>query len=136
MLKKSYDDLIVLLERDYPTYYQFKYSDAIVTVAEIQKKLHSREALVEYLIKDTQDGDTFKVQGTVAIDATPDIPVKRKVRLFCLQSGRLVRETWSDPVTGGYLFEYVRQGPWFITAHDHTGTYVGVIADNLLAEPR
>lgn len=57
VLKKSYDDLIVLLERDYPTYYQFKYSDAIVTVAEIQKKLHSREALVEYLIKDTQDGE-------------------------------------------------------------------------------
>ena len=86
--------------------------------------------------KDTNDGGAFKVQGTVAIDATPDIPVRRKVRLFCLQSGRLVRETWSDPVTGGYLFDYIRQGPWFITAHDHTGTYVGVIADNLLAEPR
>ena len=84
--------------------------------------------------KDVQDGGAFKVQGTVAIDATPDIPVKRKVRLFCLQSGRLVRETWSDPVTGAYRFEYVRQGPWLVISHDYTGSYNAVVADNILGE--
>ena len=84
---------------------------------------------------DTQDGGTFKVQGTVAIDATPDIPVKRKVRLFCLQSGRLVRETWSDPVTGGYLFDYIRQGPWLVVSHDYANSYNAVVADNILGEP-
>lgn len=84
--------------------------------------------------KDVQDGGTFKVQGTVTIDATPDIPVRRKVRLFCLQSGRLVREAWSDPVTGAYLFEYVRQGPWLVVSHDYTGSYNAVVADNILGE--
>ena len=85
--------------------------------------------------KDAQDGGTFKVQGTVAIDATPDIPVKRKVRLFCLQSGRLVRETWSDPVTGGYLFDHIRQGPWLVVSHDYANSYNAVVADNILGEP-
>lgn len=84
---------------------------------------------------DTQDGGAFKVQGTVAIDATPDIPVKRKVRLFCAVSGRLVREMWSDPVTGAYSFEYIRPGPWMVTAHDYSGTYNAVVADNITAEP-
>lgn len=84
---------------------------------------------------DFQDGGAYKVQGTVAIDSTPDMPVRRKVRLFCLASGRLVRETWSDPVTGSYLFEYIRQGPWLVVAHDYTGSYNAVPADNILGEP-
>lgn len=84
--------------------------------------------------KDAHDGGVYKVQGTVAIDSTPDIPVRRKVRLFCLTSGRFVRETWSDPVTGGYLFEYIRQGPWLVVAHDYTGSYNAVVADNILGE--
>ncbi|MFN4325247.1 MAG: hypothetical protein ACK4FP_05105 [Azonexus sp.] len=96
--------------------------------------LGGRLAGVATTVKDTQDGGTFKVQGTVAIDATPDIPVKRKVRLFCLQSGRLVREAWSDPVTGAYRFEYVRQGPWLVVSHDYTGSYNAVVADNILGE--
>lgn len=86
-------------------------------------------------VKDAQDGGKFKVQGTVAIDATPDIPVRRKVRLFCLQSGRLVRETWSDPVTGAYLFDCIRQGPWLVVSHDYANSYNAVVADNILGEP-
>lgn len=87
------------------------------------------------LLIDWQDGGRRKVSGTVKIDSSPDIPVRRKVRLFCAVSGRLVRETWSDPVTGAYSFEYVRPGPWMVTTHDYTGSYNAVVADNILAEP-
>lgn len=87
------------------------------------------------LLIDWQDGGRSKVSGTVKIDSSPDIPVWRKVRLFCAVSGRLVREMWSDPVTGAYSFEYIRPGPWMITAHDYSGTYNAVVADNITAEP-
>ena len=81
---------------------------------------------------DIEDGGKYCVQGTVGIDSTPDIMVHRKVRLFCTRTGRLVREQWSDPVTGAYLFEHVRIGPWTIMSHDYTGNYNAVVADNVL----
>lgn len=84
---------------------------------------------------DQNDGGVYFVTGTVAIDSTPDIPVHRKVRLFAARSGRLVRETWSDPVTGEYRFERIRIGPWLVVAHDYTNSYNAVVADNILAVP-
>ncbi len=84
---------------------------------------------------DTVDGGPYHVTGTVAIDSTPDIPVHRKVRLFDAKNGRLVREAWSDAVTGAYAFEGVRLGPWLVVAHDYTNSYNAVVADNILAVP-
>lgn len=83
---------------------------------------------------DVQDGGTYFIDGTVGIDSTPDIPVHRKVRLFCTHSGRLVREMWSDPVTGAYRFEHMRIGPWTVMSHDYAGNYNAVVADNILGD--
>jgi len=80
---------------------------------------------------DVYDGGLYKVEGTLMIDASPDIPVARKVRLICVRSGRMVRETWSDPQTGDYSFTHVRQGPWLVVAHDYTNSYNAVVADNI-----
>lgn len=85
---------------------------------------------------DPFDGGDFYVEGTVKVDGTPDFPVRRKVRLFCTTTGRHVRETWSDETTGLYRFDYVRQGPWTVISHDHTGNYNAVVADNITATPR
>lgn len=83
---------------------------------------------------DVEDQGRFSVHGTVAIASTPDVPVSRRVRLFCKASGRLVRETWSD-AAGNYVFHNVRVGPWLIVSHDHMNTYNAVIADNISGEP-
>lgn len=85
--------------------------------------------------RDAEDGGAYTVFGTVGIDSTPDIMVHRRVRLFCRISGRLVRETWSDPVTGAYRFDGIRIGPWLVIAHDYTGSYNAVVADNRLGDP-
>ena len=80
---------------------------------------------------DMEDGGPYHIEDIVAIDSNPDIPVSRKVRLFDRATGRLVRETWSDPTTGRYRFDRIRLGPWTIVAYDHTDFYNAVIADNI-----
>lgn len=90
--------------------------------------------LAAFQLIDTADAGPYRVSGTLGIDASPDIMVHRKVRLICKRSGRLVRETWSDPVTGAYVFDRVRRGPWTVLAHDYTGVYNAVVADNKLGD--
>ncbi|MCX6221860.1 MAG: CHAT domain-containing protein [Bacteroidia bacterium] len=49
-LSQSYRQMISLIEKKYPTYYQYKYADPIVPVQKIQGSLERREAFVEYFI--------------------------------------------------------------------------------------
>lgn len=46
--------------------------------------------------RDMEDGGTSFVEGYVTYNG---VPASRRVRLCILQSGRLVRETWSDSIT-------------------------------------
>lgn len=46
--------------------------------------------------------------GTVKRDADPaDLPLRRLVRLHRDLDGLVVRETWSDPLTGDYVFSNI-----------------------------
>ena len=83
---------------------------------------------------DTVDGGRHQVAGTVKIDDSPDIPVHRRVRLFEQLTGRLVREMWSDPITGAYAFDHIKLRPYFVITHDHLHNYNAVVADNLAPE--
>ena len=63
-------------------------------------------------------------------------PVRRRVRLHDQPTGRVVREMWSDPVSGNYQFVGLRAGTYYITAFDHTGLYNGeVVTDVVLPAP-
>lgn len=84
--------------------------------------------------QDQFDGGGYFLAGTVQIDATPDVPVSRRVRLFDSLSGRLVRETWSA-ADGAYSFTKIRAGTYFVTAHDHTLEHGAVIRDRIEAVP-
>lgn len=95
---------------------------------------HKLSGVDKYRRCDREDGGPYQIVSTVAIDSTPDIPVRRKVRLICTRSGRLVRETWSDAATGVYQFRNIRRGPWTIITHDYTGTYNAVVADHYSAD--
>lgn len=81
--------------------------------------------------RDIVDGGTGTISGTVYIHGTPDLPTARQVRLFDQQRGRLIRETWSDPLTGAYSFRNLRPGRYTVVAHDHSGTYNAVIKDRI-----
>lgn len=87
--------------------------------------------------QDMQDGGLHRMAGTVELKGTPNTPLRRRVQLWNQRDGRMVRETWSDAVTGAYAFDYIRGGAGVIycaVSYDHTGINQGVIADNLTPE--
>ena len=80
-------------------------------------------------------GGRGRIAGTVKVDSTPDYPVWRRVRLFDRRDNRLVAETWSDPVTGGYAFDYINPARTYVViAYDHTGVFNAEIRDNVTPE--
>lgn len=85
---------------------------------------------------DVNFGGWGRIYGTVAEKHTPaNVPLRRRVLLLEERSQVVVRETWSDAVTGAYEFRGVREGvPFSVIAYDHEHNYRAVIADNLLAD--
>ena len=81
------------------------------------------------------DSGPLQITGTTKNTGTPTMPVRRRVRLHEQSSGRLVRETWSDATTGAYSFTGLRLTAYYVVSFDHTGTFGGVIADNITPEP-
>jgi len=90
-----------------------------------------RGILAKFPRKDQVDGGAYRLTGVVTSNG---IPASRRVRLFDQISGRLMRETWSDSVTGVYIFDYIRQGTFFVIAHDHTGAFDPEAKADLVAE--
>lgn len=72
------------------------------------------------------------VSGTT-VKVPSDIPVARKVRLFEEKSGLLIQEVWSD-AAGNYSFSNLSDNYYFITAHDHTLEFNGVIQSHVRPE--
>lgn len=85
---------------------------------------------------DVQDGGSGRIVGTVKEKATPsNTPLRRKVWLLNYNDGRIVRETWSDELTGAYeLTDIDMNRTYTVVSLDHTGQYRAVIADNLSPE--
>lgn len=96
--------------------------------------LHPRKAPISW--RDTENGGLGIIYGTVKEKNTPaNTPLRRKVWLLDERSGLVIRETWSDSVTGNYEFRGIKQGvPYTVLAYDHAHNYRAVIADNLVPE--
>lgn len=79
------------------------------------------------------DGGRGLITDTVKTKATPaNTPTLARVRLVRDIDGKVVRETWSDPVTGLYTFNYFsEQFTYMVIAIHPTGVYRAVIADRL-----
>ena len=77
-----------------------------------------------------------RVCGTVKRKSDPvNLPVARRVRLLRESDLLLVREQWSDPITGDYDFRFVDElQRYTVVAQDHTSAYNAVIADQLVPE--
>jgi len=61
-LTQDYQQMIDLVEKHYPRYYQYKYADPIVSVQKIQQSLGRREAFIEYFInegKKNREGELY-----------------------------------------------------------------------------
>lgn len=83
----------------------------------------------------TDLGGLGRIAGTVKVDSNPDYPVWRRVRLFDRRDSRLVREMWSDPVTGAYAFDGINPARRYVViGYDHTGVHNAEILDNVAPE--
>lgn len=86
--------------------------------------------------RDFEFGGFGRIAGTVKEDGTPDVPVKRRVRLHREQDGLVVREVWSHPTTGAYSFDYIDATKRYtVITYDYEHDYRAVIADNITPEP-
>lgn len=76
------------------------------------------------------------IRGTVKIKTEPsNTPAHRRVRLVRQGSGAVVRETWSDPVTGEYEFRGIDEFyTYTVLSYDHTGVFRAVVADGQIPE--
>lgn len=71
------------------------------------------------------------IAGTVKEAGSPDLPVKRRVRLYRKQDGVLIKETWSA-ADGTYQFDRIAQGIlYYVISFDHTGNFNAVIKDSI-----
>jgi len=66
-LTQRLEGLVQLLESNYPDYYRLKYSNQVVSVAQLQKAMGEKEAILEYVLSDsalytfTITRDTFQL---------------------------------------------------------------------------
>ncbi len=85
--------------------------------------------------RNTYQGGNGRVAGTVKIKGSPNSPVQRKVRLIDEFTGLMVREVFSDPVTGAYEFLYVSTDhKYTVVSYDWANNFRAVLADNIVAE--
>lgn len=85
--------------------------------------------------RNAYQGGNGRVAGTVKIKGAPDSPVQRKVRLIDEFTGLMVREVFSDPVTGAYEFRYVSTDhKYTVVSYDYANNFRAVLADNIAAE--
>jgi hypothetical protein len=85
--------------------------------------------------RNAYQGGNGRIVGSVAIKGSPNAPVQRRVRLFNEKTGVLVREVFSDPVTGAYEFLYVSMDhKYTVVTFDYDNNYRAVVADNITAE--
>lgn len=77
-----------------------------------------------------------RVRGTVKRKDQPaNVPLKRRVRLVRERDGLVLREAWSDAVTGEYDFQYIDElQTWTVIAYDYEHNHRAVAADNLTPE--
>lgn len=79
------------------------------------------------------DGGRGLISDTVKTLSTPtNLPTLAKVRLVRDSDGKVIRETWTDPVTGKYTFNYFSEnGTYSVLAIHPTAAYRAVISDRI-----
>jgi hypothetical protein len=104
-------------------------------ISEYTPPAFSINAPAEPITLDIGEGGTGSVVGTVKEYTTPaNTPLKRRVRLYDEIGRRMIRETWSDPVTGAFAFTNLDTSRRYTAmAYDHEGIYRALVIDRVEA---
>ena len=97
---------------------------------------YSTAALPLKVARDTEFGGRGRLWGTTKTKASPsNLPTKARVVLLHQRSKLPVREVWSDPITGAFVFEGIDTTQQFLTlAEDAAGSFRPVAASRLVPE--
>ncbi len=80
-------------------------------------------------------GGDGRIVGTVSIKGTPNVPVRRRVRLYREVDGACVGEQWSDATTGAYAFVgFDRTITYTVLAYDGPRVFKATLADGVIPE--
>jgi hypothetical protein len=74
----------------------------------------------------SEDMGHYRIQGTVTIDEEPQ---RRRVTLLLRRNMRVVAITWSDQITGEYVFESIANDDYCVICDDYGRTYNAAVAD-------
>ena len=79
----------------------------------------------------------YQIMGTVKEKGPQvDLPVSRRVLLIDERANLVVRETWSNALTGEYEFKYINpEIQYLVISYDYKKNFRAAIADNVTAEP-
>lgn len=87
------------------------------------------------MARDVEVGGAGAIYGTTKTKGTPNLPTKARVVLLHQRSKLPVRETWSDPVTGAFVFAGIDTSQQFLAlAEDAAGHFRPVAANRLTPE--
>lgn len=101
----------------------------------VSAALATHTPVVDTLARDIEFSGRGRIAGTVKVKGTPNVPTKRRVRLLRDRDFLLVRETWSDPVTGAYAFHEIdERHTYTVIADDYEGNFRAVLADRVVPE--
>ena len=97
---------------------------------------HSADASLRSVFAcDVEHGGPGTIYGTTKTKGTPNLPTKARVVLQHQRSKLPVRETWSDPVTGAFVFTGIDTSQQFLAlAEDAEGHFRPVAANRLTPE--
>ena len=88
-------------------------------------------AVTECPSVDVIDGGSYSISGIIT---ERGVVGKYRVQLFDQLISKLIRQTWSDPTTGAYSFDYLNDTVRYIIAFDHTSPIrVAAVQDNVIA---
>ena len=87
------------------------------------------------MARDVEVGGLGTIYGTTKTKGTPNTSTRARVVLQHQRSKLPVRETWSDPVTGAFVFSGIDTNQQFLTlAEDAAGNFRPVAANRLTPE--
>lgn len=122
----GFDSLIFKLEHNYEFVYEIpnlSFSNTLIKSTEIPEYEQGNLKLNKHNIINSRDayyGGKGFIKNTVKLNLTPNIPAKKLVMLQDIKSGIIIRETWSDPITGEYEFKFINEFNFYnIIAQDH-----------------
>lgn len=84
---------------------------------------------------DAVDGGPYRIEGVTEREVSTGVFAvypQRRVRLFERLTGRLVRSTWSDAVTGAYSFGALKLTEYLVVTDDWSRYYNAVAADAIV----